>query len=471
MLFNSYLFLVFFFFVFIVSKKLTGPIRIHFFLLTSLLFYSWGSFNAFLLISGSLIANKFFAEWIGKSKKRRIPLAVSVTANLAVLFHFKYKNFFLSEIWTLFTHNAGPFEKIALPLGISFFTFQQIGYLVDVYNQEKIRSFLDHATFIMFFPQLVAGPIVHHADLVPQFYEKKSSEELRNMFSYGSIIFSVGLAKKVLIADRLGEFVDPLFAEASRGGLNFFKSLVASLGYTGQIYFDFSGYSDMAIGLSLMLGFRMMLNFDSPYKSRNIIDFWRRWHISLGNFLRDYVYIPLGGNRNGKTSQAINLFLTMLIGGIWHGAGWTFIIWGSLHGAFLVLNHQWKQHFKIRLPKAVSIGVTFLCVVVGWIFFRATSVSEALNVLKGFTVLTFNEVPKKAIYFTLIAIVACFVAPNLYSFFPKSEVLTNLRASSAPDYSRVSNFIGFVSAILISVLLCFCFYRYEQTSKFLYFNF
>jgi D-alanyl-lipoteichoic acid acyltransferase DltB (MBOAT superfamily) len=286
------------------------------------------------------------------------------------------------------------FDRIFLPLAISFFTFQQISYLVDIHQDKaKQESFLNYLLFVSFFPKLIAGPIVRHQDLMPQFKEHSPYKFNQENLVVGITIFSIGFFKKAIFANSMAGFANPVFDLAAKGvTLTFFEVWVGALAYTLQLYFDFSGYSDMAIGIARMFGILLPLNFDSPYKALNISDFWRRWHITLSNFLRDYIYIPLGGNRQGKLRQYFNLMITMLLGGLWHGAGWNFVIWGGLHGAYLVINRQW-QLFRKSLGQDLQKSswwsrwlariVTFFAVVISWIFFRAENLKAASIMLAG----------------------------------------------------------------------------------------
>ncbi|NES81878.1 MAG: MBOAT family protein, partial [Moorea sp. SIO2B7] len=285
-------------------------------------------------------------------------------------------------------------NQIILPLAISFFTFQQIAYLVDAYRGEtKEYNFLSYCLFVSFFPQLIAGPIVHHKEVMSQFADKSIYRFDPEDMAVGVTIFSMGLFKKVLIADSIAAYATPVF-DAAAGGVSimFLDAWVGALAYTLQLYFDFSGYSDMAIGVARMFGIKLPINFNSPYKAVNISDFWRRWHITLSNFLRDYLYIPLGGNRKGEFRRNFNLVITMLLGGLWHGAGWNFVFWGGLHGVYLIINHQWRSFRKsighdLKKSHWWSRGfgciVTFLAVVVAWVFFRAENMKAAFAVLKG----------------------------------------------------------------------------------------
>ena len=309
--------------------------------------------------------------------------------NLALIGYFKYAGFFVSTVAAL-SGAEWRIEAIVLPLAISFFTFQQIAFLVDAYRHESSeRNFLSYCLFVTFFPQLIAGPIVHHKQMLPQFARPGTFSFQPHLVSLGLTVFVLGLFKKVVLADSVAVYGTPVFAAADAGNtLTFFEAWGGALAYTFQLYFDFSGYSDMAIGLALIFGIRLPINFESPYKALSITDFWRRWHITLSTFLRDYLYIALGGNRRGPVRRYINLALTMLLGGLWHGAGWTFVVWGGLHGVYLVVNHAWHRVVNpdwvtSRLYRLAAWSITFLCVVIGWVFFRSESFSGAVAMLQA----------------------------------------------------------------------------------------
>lgn len=281
-----------------------------------------------------------------------------------------------------------------MPLAISFFTFQQIAYLIDAHEGiTKEYKFSHYALFVTFFPQLIAGPIVHHRDMLPQFMHPDAMHPKIQNITIGISIFALGLFKKTVLADGIAQYATPVFDSAFQGQtLTFFEAWGGALAYTFQLYFDFSGYSDMAIGAGRMFGIKLPINFHSPYKATNIIEFWHRWHITLSCFLRDYLYIPLGGNQHGRFFRYRNLILTMLLGGLWHGAGWTFVVWGGLHGFYLIINHAWRYctyQFWPRLTMPKSLGkslawlATFIAIVIGWIFFRAASFEAALTMLRG----------------------------------------------------------------------------------------
>lgn len=363
----------------------------------SLVFYGWWSATYLLLLIPLMGINYGVANAIVALRERQrhslaqLAFLLGLSINLSALAYFKYANFFVDNVNALSGLNL-TLAPIVLPLGISFFTFQKIALLMDVHAGKTGRlNPLDFALFVTFFPQLIAGPIVHHSEVMPQF--KRLGPLQAGTAALGITLFAMGLAKKVLLADTAAGYASPPFEAAAIGmPLDLMAAWGGALAYTAQLYFDFSGYSDMAIGLGLMFGIRLPLNFASPYKSANIIDFWRRWHMTLSRFLRDYVYIPLGGNRQGKPRRFVNLFATMLLGGIWHGAGWTFVVWGALHGTYLILNYAWRElHRRMDLDlrrcspygKYLGHALTFVAVVVAWVFFRATNMHAALSMLKA----------------------------------------------------------------------------------------
>jgi alginate O-acetyltransferase complex protein AlgI len=344
----------------------------------SLVFYAWWKPILVLLLMVSILVN----FWLGKQViglKRRIWLIAGLVFNLGLLGFFKYANFFAAMLGM-----AAPFGGILLPIGISFFTFQQIMYLVDTERGDiPAVPFLDYACFIAFFPHLIAGPIVRPRHILPQLANLQPLSAWRGRLATGIEIFLLGLAKKLVLADGLARFADPGFAAAAgHDPLTFIEAWVALLAYALQIYFDFSGYSDMAIGLACMFGIDFPINFNSPYQARNIGDFWRRWNITLSGFLREYLYIPLGGNRRGEVRRIVNLMITMLLGGLWHGAGLRFVLWGGLHGAYLVV-HGWSERLGLRLPALVSRLLTLLGVLLAWVPFRAANFGASLQFYRG----------------------------------------------------------------------------------------
>ncbi len=330
-----------------------------------------------MVLVASILLNYTIGALVRKHRHVGL-LATGITINLLVLGYFKYTNFLLFNINAILDGSI-PLWQIALPLGISFFTFTQIAFLVDAHRGlAKEMDFFRYCLFVTFFPHLIAGPIVHHSQIMPQFADPGAKRWNPHNVNIGIAFFCLGLAKKVLIADAVAPWANAVFSAG--GPVASADAWLGSLSYAMQLYFDFSGYSDMAIGLAMLFNVRMPDNFDAPYRAAGIVDFWRRWHITLSNFLRDYLYIPLGGNRKGPTRRRINLLLTMLLGGIWHGAGWTFAIWGAWHGILLTINHLWSQNHR-PMPAWLSRPVTFLAVLVGWVFFRANSTPDAVHLL------------------------------------------------------------------------------------------
>lgn len=372
----------------LVSPKNTRNL---FLLIASLIFYAWGELYFVALMLASIAMNfvigSIISQRVAVAEKQRAAkywLGAGITANLALLGYFKYANF-LAENWNLVAAHLGSGavnpDAVHLPLGISFFTFQAMSYLIDVYRGEAKhdRNPINIALYIALFPQLIAGPIIRYHDVSEQLRDRVMSIDL----AYSGLRrFVYGLAKKVLIANPLGEVADQIFAVNG----NDLTTPVAWLGiacYTLQIYFDFSGYSDMAIGLGRMLGFRFLENFNYPYIATSIQDFWRRWHISLSNWFRDYLYIPLGGNRVGFARTYFNLVIVFFLCGLWHGASWNFVIWGLLHGAFLVIERAGFSRVLKTLPAGIAHLYTLLAVMIGWVFFRAETLPEALAYLKA----------------------------------------------------------------------------------------
>lgn len=342
----------------------------------SLFFYGWWNPKFVLLLAGSIVANYALSERIRRHPSR--PWLISgIAANLALLGWFKYANFLIQDVLRLHT----PELDIFLPLAISFFTFQQIMFLVESYRSERVGSgLLSYAAFVAFFPHLIAGPIVRPREIMPQLLAADLAVPRADHIAAGMTIFLLGMAKKVVLADTFAHYSDVGFGAAAQGApLSFVEAWYAAASYALQIYFDFSGYSDMAIGLARMLNVRFPLNFASPYKAASIAEFWRCWHITLSSFLRDHVYIPLGGNRRGEARRNVNLMVTMLLGGLWHGAAWNFVLWGGLHGLYLAVHSR----FRWRLPTVVGRALTLLAVVVAWVPFRATGLGATIVMLRG----------------------------------------------------------------------------------------
>ncbi len=383
MLFNSYEFMFLFLPITLVvyfglahrrwTRAATGWLAV-----ASFFFYGWWDVHYVPLLFGSILFNFWAGRRIEAAAQKRPWLLGSMLVNLALLGYFKYTGFFLATLNGL---QLGSWDvpHIVLPLGISFFTFTQTAYLIDAYRGEtRHYSFLTYCLFVTIFPHLIAGPIINHRQMIPQFSRRRNFCVNYHNMAQGIALFTLGLFKKVVLADSLAPWANAAFAHAL--SLSFAEAWAGALSYMLQLYFDFSGYSEMAMGLGLMLNLHFPQNFNSPYQAASIIDFWRRWHMTLGSWVKDYLYIPLGGNRRGELRKMRNLFVSMLLIGLWHGAGWTFVFWGALHGLLLVVNHQWRR-LGIVLPRPVCRGMTFFSVLVAWVFFRADSLTAGWAVL------------------------------------------------------------------------------------------
>jgi alginate O-acetyltransferase complex protein AlgI len=391
MLFNSYQFIFLFLPVVLIGYfgcgRFGNVMPVIWLALASLAFYSVSNWQFVALLLASVAFNYAIGLLLVSQRLRAVPrlavLTVGVAGDLLVLGTFKYAGFFATNLNAFFS--TGLSVNILLPVGISFYTFTQIAFLVDAYKGKVAHYALPHyVLFVTYFPHLIAGPILHHKDMIPQFERAESKRANPHLILCGLMIFAIGLFKKTCLADGIQPLVALAFGPATP---SFDQAWIGALAYTFQLYFDFSGYSDMAIGISLMFGIFLPLNFNSPYRALSIIDFWRRWHMTLSQFLRDYLYIPLGGNRHGAALRYVNLMVTMVLGGLWHGAAWTFIAWGALHGAYLCINHAWN-HFAPclapRFERAANLAaflLTFLSVVLAWVFFRADSMASALSIL------------------------------------------------------------------------------------------
>ncbi|MBR8463169.1 MBOAT family protein [Campylobacter sp. faydin G-24] len=386
MLFNSYEFIflflpfVFFIYFYLNYKRLTVVAKV-FLVFSSLFFYGYWNVAYLPILLISIIFNYFLSISFDKVKKyKKLLLIFGIVFNISLLGYFKYYDFFISNFNAVFNTNINLLH-LTLPLALSFVTFQQIAYLVDSYHKyTKEKNFLNYTLFISFFPQLIAGPIVHHKEMMSQFASKFNMVKNYKNIAVGIFIFSIGLFKKVIIADNFAIWASAGFDTAT--SLSFFEAWATSLSYTFQLYFDFSGYCDMATGIALMFNIKLPINFNSPYKALNIQDFWRRWHMTLSRFLRDYIYIPLGGNKGGAERTYANLLIVFLIGGLWHGAGWTFVFWGFLHGIALIVYRIWNS-LGFKLHKILAWVITFNFVNVTWVFFRAKEWDDAIKVIKG----------------------------------------------------------------------------------------
>lgn len=478
MLFNSYPFILLFLPIVLAGyfwlgrrSNLTPVIWLA---LASLAFYAIGNWQFLPLLLISIAFNFGIGHLLIvaelKPPQRKAALAFGVIGDLAVLGIFKYAGFVTENINALAgTHHA---VQILLPVGISFYTFTQIAFLVDAYRGQVAAYALPHyALFVTYFPHLIAGPILHHKDMIPQFEREKAKHPDPHLILCGTIIFAIGLFKKTCIADGIQPLVALAFEARSP---SFDQAWLGALAYTFQLYFDFSGYSDMAIGISLMFGIFLPVNFNSPYKATSIVEFWRRWHMTLSQFLRDYLYIPLGGNRRGRVLRYVNLSVTMLLGGLWHGAAWTFVAWGALHGVYLCVNHAFSALVPAMPPmfsrpaRVLGCGLTFLAVVIAWVFFRADSVAWALRVLHAMadpSIIVFGREEIAALVLVLIYAALVWLAPNTQAIMGYDHagrrVGENLRA-------------GRMRPLLLygaSLVLAFGILGIQSHSEFIYFRF
>jgi D-alanyl-lipoteichoic acid acyltransferase DltB (MBOAT superfamily) len=488
LLFNSHIFIFLFLPVtlivfFTIGKRGHHKIAISWLVGASLFFYGWWNPVYLGLILGSMLFN--YAIGVGLSNQGREfsktgLLIFGIAANLGLLGYFKYANFFVNNLNSAIGTDF-HLETIILPLAISFFTFQQITYLVDSYKRETQEpDFLRYCLFVTFFPQLIAGPIVHHKEMIPQYMKDRIYSPNQEYLATGVTIFIIGLFKKVVLADGIAVYATPVFNAAGVGeALTFFEAWCGALAYTFQLYFDFSGYSDMAVGLGRMFGIRLPLNFNSPYKAKNIIEFWRCWHMTLSRFLKDYLYIPLGGNRKGAVRRYTNIMITMLLGGLWHGAGWTFVAWGALHGFYLLINHGWhalRQALGHDLKKTSRFGrgtaqlVTFVAVVVGWVFFRAETFTGAIHILSamlggngisfdGMALSNILDDPLLGIGMILVLLTISWYGPNSTEYMLGGTRTTIVWKPTLRH------------AFLIATMFCVSFFHVKSYSEFLYFQF
>ncbi len=487
MLFNSYVFILLF-----LPLALVGYFSINycqkyqfalFFLCCmSLWFYAYFNPRYLILIGASIILNYVLSRLImrGKTVKLKKTLAIiGVMGNLAGIFYFKYLDFFISNINELFSKDF-TLTNIVLPLGISFFTFQQISYLVDSYKGEVPEySFLEYAVFVTFFPQLVAGPIVTHDEIIPQFKNLNNRKINYENLCVGLYSFSMGLAKKVLLADSLSRIVNAGYDDIIM--LDSTNAILVMLAYSLQLYFDFSGYSDMAVGLGKMFNIDILVNFDSPFKAKNVADLWNRWHISLNRFLIRYVYIPLGGSRKGKGRTYINIVIVFFLSGLWHGANWTFVFWGILNGVAVVI-YRLTQKYWDRLPQAVNTGITFLVFNLTFVYFRAESIQEGNLFLGQVFDLHFGRILPK-VYESIeglleIRIITRLIPHEILTFFPEillcSVIVIGTFAVFAMKNTQEKVKEGVVNKkrlITTWLMLTWSVLTFSGVSEFLYFNF
>jgi alginate O-acetyltransferase complex protein AlgI len=474
MVFSSSIFIFYFLPVFLLIYFLLRNPRlknIHT-LLFSILFYSWGAPKFIFVILGTTFIDFHLVKWMSSSKKnlhRRLLLALSVLINLGLLFYFKYSNFFIENanyFLSVFNLTAIHWTKLILPIGISFYTFETITYVVDVYRgvHKPLDKFWDYQLYIILFPKLIAGPIVRYHEIADQIKDRSNNETIDNRLT-GFYRFCIGLAKKALIANHMGQQADLIFA-MNYTELDTYTSWIGILAYTFQIYFDFSGYSDMAIGIGRMIGFKFPENFNNPYISESITDFWRRWHMTLGSWMRNYFYIPLGGNRvSTKKRLYFNLWIVFLASGLWHGASWNFIVWGAYHGFFLILERGFLLRLYEKIGKFLRMAITFLIVVVGWVFFRVEKLNDAFIYIKQMFTIDFELVSKDFEFYTflLIAIVFSFFTYGQRGLLIQNKVYYEM-------YSIKKHLLISVISILL-LILSICFITSSGFNPFIYFRF
>jgi alginate O-acetyltransferase complex protein AlgI len=493
MLFNSYEFLLGFLpiclgiFLFLAKRK-KHRLGIVWMVLASLFFYGWWSPKYLIIIIVSIALNYQLGRLFGspnfqEESRRKFLLILGLIFNLGLLGYYKYSNFFVNNLNSFFDFNF-EFAEVLLPLAISFFTFQQVGFLMDSYRNEiQEPNFLNYCFFVTFFPQLIAGPIVHHSQILPQLDREKSLPS-KETFSIGLTLFTIGLFKKVIIADSIAVYSTQMFDHVQAGGVvGGVGAWVGALCYTFQIYFDFSGYSDMAIGLGSLFNIKIPMNFNSPYQASSIIEFWRRWHITLSTFLRDYLYFFLGGNRKGKGRRYLNLLATMVLGGLWHGAGWSFILWGALHGLYLVINHAIRYVMGYGKGKKPGRGVyilgriiTFLAVVIAWVPFRAESLEVTLSIYRGMFGLTSSLVEqtlydpylRRPVRLVIILLIMSHFIPNIYRFLANYNPVVGFCPTTVRKMAwRPTLGVGIVCGLIFSLT----FFELLKVSEFLYFQF
>lgn len=454
---------------YLVPVKFKNPILLG----ASIIFYAWGGPLFIFAILFTTTIDFFLVHAIFKFKSRRnFFLVLSLSINLGLLFYFKYSNFFVSNINSIFLLvgvEQKNWTQVILPIGISFYTFETITYVVDVYRgiHKPLNRFTDYLLYILFFPKLIAGPIVRFHDIENQISGRFQEDNIDNKIN-GLFRFFIGLSKKVLIANVLAEKADLIF-QLPINDLGMVTAWAGALFYTFQIYFDFSGYSDMAIGLALLFGFKLPENFNNPYISKSITEFWRRWHISLGSWMKNYLYIPLGGNKvSNKSRWFFNLWFVFVCSGFWHGANWTFIIWGIFHGTFLVLDKLFLLKFIEKLNTNIAILFTFILTIISWVIFKSDSISNAFLYIRKMFTLNLNTdfvyyFEPKVIVITLLAIVSCFIwrSEKLFSF--QNTVLFR---DPSIKLSILKTFIG-----LVLFIICLGSIVGNNFNPFIYFRF
>lgn len=495
MLFNSYIFIFGFLppvlFGFFWLGRISHVYASGWLALASLFFYAYWNPAYVGLLLGSIICNYVLGMWIAKAgvkhddRRKKQLLIAAIASNLLLLGYYKYANFFIGSINGIAGTNWSLGE-IMLPLGISFFTFTQIAFLLDTYRGEvKEYNFIHYTLFVTYFPHLIAGPVLHHKEMMPQFAHQATYRIDWNNVASGLMLFTLGLYKKIMMADSLAPYAGGVFDGVqhalSVGTLpTAYEAWAGALAYTLQIYFDFSGYTDMALGIALMFGIRLPINFDSPYKATSIIEFWRRWHMTLSRFLRDYLYIPLGGNRKGKLLRYINLMATMLLGGLWHGAGWTFVLWGALHGLYLTVNHLWREIVVERYLRWIPnwLGMlaggmlTFAAVVSAWVLFRSSDLVQAFAILKAMYGIEARPITFDAVMHGELLLVTGLSGRDLAKLLLFSLAWVWLFPNSTKlKFVKGSYILAIGQAAAVVYFLCLAIGRFGSYSPFLYFQF
>lgn len=475
MVFSSVIFLVYFLPIFLVVYFLSPQkFKNLVLLVSSILFYSWGAPKFIFVILGTTTLDFYLVKLLYNSsdeRKRKLFLILSLCLNLGLLFYFKYCNFFIDNL-NIILHSFGVNEiiwiKIILPIGISFYTFESLTYVVDVYRRvhKPLDNFLQYQMYIIMFPKLIAGPIIRYHEIHDQIPDRSINDTVDNKLT-GFYRFCIGLTKKVLIANTMAFKADEIFNMAS-ADLTSSLAWIGMLAYTFQIYFDFSGYSDMAIGLGKMLGFKFPENFDNPYTSKSITEFWRRWHMTLGSWMKNYLYIPLGGNKvNSNARLYTNLCIVFLISGFWHGAAWTFIFWGVYHGVWLVLERVFLLKVYNKIGKLLSTIICFLLVAIGWVFFRAENISDAFHFISK--LFTFNfSIPK---HFISSEFIFYFSLAVLFSFFTSFTIGNKIQQKVYFSYYGLTGNILFASIACILFTLSLASITSSDFNPFIYFRF
>lgn len=473
MIFSSVVFLLYFFPALLVAYYFANrKYKNATLLVFSIFFYSWGAPKFIFVILGTTFLDFHLVRWMWKSPKRihrRLLLTLSVSMNLGLLFYFKYSNFFIENFNVVLTHigmNAIHWTKLLLPIGISFYTFETITYVVDVYRNvhKPLDKFWDYQLYIILFPKLIAGPIIRYHELADQIPDRQASETRDNVLM-GFYRFALGLGKKVLIANQMGQMADAIFS-SDYLHLNSSSAWIGILAYTFQIYFDFSGYSDMAIGLGRMFGFKFPENFNNPYISKSITEFWRRWHMTLGNWMRNYLYIPLGGNRvKSQARLYFNLWFVFLASGLWHGASWSFVFWGAYHGFFLVIERIFLNKVYQRIGSLLSTIITFFWVVIGWVFFRVEKLSDAFVYLRKMFSFRFTHISLTAEFLTF------FCLAIFFAFFAYGEFGRRIQDKVYVNRYPLSRHLTMTLSGLLLFILALSTISSQGFNPFIYFRF